>query len=154
MTITATCRRLEPTQPRGWRWHPPEVADQAQPTLPLLSDPSQSAQPNAQPHAAALPAVPVEVVRRFAQLTVEAIQGRRNPGLLQSYYDPAALRVLVARLPVLRPLGLRLASVRAQSPRAGVAEVALRLSGTRDIAVAMRLTGHDRDWRCVVLVIG
>ena len=145
MTITATCHPLQTPDPPGWRWQPKVYSTVNQPTLPIAAEP-------AGPRIES--GVPAEVIRRFAHLTVEAIQGRRNPALLQPFFSAAALHALMARLPVLRPLGVHLASIRAQSPRPGVAEVTLRLAGDRDVAVAMRLAGQGRDWRCTALMIG
>ena len=99
--------------------------------------------------------MPGEVVQRFAHLVVEALQGRRRPEQLQGFFDPGALRALGTRASVLRSQGIRLASVRAQSPRPGVAEVTLRLSSVRsNTAVALRLTDQGNAWRCTALAIG
>ena len=145
--ITATCHRLALPEPPGWRWQPATDWAGDQPVLPDLPA-------SVEPAVLADAGVPAEVVQRFAHLIVEVIQGRRKPGGLETVFDPAALQALTARLPVLRPLGCRLASIRAQAPRPGVVEVTLRLAGTRSIAVALREVGQGRDWRCTALVIG
>lgn len=102
------------------------------------------------------PAPETRLAARFAAVLAEVLQGRRPPGHLAAVMDDDMLAVCdhLARSGLGRELRVR--SVRAQAPAAGVVEGTLHLLDDRgrvSRAAAFRLDRANGPWRCRVLEI-
>lgn len=107
------------------------------------------------PTASEVPAEAVRAAQQVALALAEVLAGARAAAQLQAVL-PDRLGGFVEHLVRSRhAVGLRLASLRVQAPRPGVAEASLRLGGgAGSRAGALRLELHDGRWLCVALELG
>ena len=140
----AVCRAAHPAWPRPHRLLPPiQWRPPSQPTLPPEIGQEVVLAPTT---------VAPELHRVAAMITcpiVEALAGLRPLAQLERHCTPTLIFVMSHVRHCRAGVGLRLRSIRVQSPCAGVLEVtALMNQGLRTRVAALRIVKHQNGWIC------